>query len=66
VLFLEVLVVTLVFTISHTHKLVCHCRLMLLCHQIALLLLLHLRGSHPIVGVVLVAMSWKDSKVMSK
>ena len=65
VLFLEVLVVTLVFTINHIHKLVCDYCLMLLCHQIALLLL-HLRGSNPIGRVVLVTMSWKDSKVMSK
>jgi hypothetical protein len=59
VLFLEVLVVTLVLTISRIHKSAYHYHLMLLCHRIALLLLLllHLWGRNQIGGVVLVAMS---------
>jgi hypothetical protein len=54
VLFLDVLVVALVFTMSRIEKSVCHYRLMLLCHRIALLLVW---GSNQIGGVVLMAMS---------
>jgi hypothetical protein len=59
VLFLDVLVVTLVFTMSLIEKLVCHYRLMLLCHRIALLflILLLIWGSNQIGGVVLMTMS---------